>query len=599
MRDMVYDEFIDRLRSDSDIVAVVSDYVELVKRGRNFWGRCPFHHEKTPSFSVTPDKGFFYCFGCQTGGNVFNFLMKIENITFIEAVKLLAVKMNVPLPETSKSPADHKREQELIQLYKANKVAKDFFNACLTKSNYGHQAQEYLLKRGIDEETVKLFNLGFAPPLWDKLIQSLQPRNISPDILVKAGLAIERTNDQIYDRFRNRIMYPIVDLHGQVVGFGGRVMDQSQPKYLNSPETAIFNKRHILYGLNLAISDIKSTNQVVIVEGYMDMIACYTAGVKNVVASLGTAFTREQARLLLRYAKELVFAYDNDSAGQNATLRALSMVRSLGASVRVVMLTAGKDPDECIRKIGATAFQGLVQQAPSLLEYQLQAAITGTDTTTLEGKLAAVDKALAALALLDNAVEINSNLAKLAQTLNLDEAAIRSEFRKHIRMNKKDNFVKNGQNSTITLVKQPENIATITAEQQIIRLLIELPQLRQDVLLNIVDEDIQDQARQEIINTILLMHNSGKQIDPATLSAVLSERACAELSNIVLKETATENVMQTVADCVRTLRLARLNSLYEKHRLQADEYERMGDSRFLQELAESQRIKDEIIKLHQ
>ncbi|MDU4959790.1 MAG: DNA primase [Sporomusaceae bacterium] len=598
MKDTVYDDFIDRLRSESDIVAVISDYVPLTKKGRNYWGCCPFHQEKTPSFSVTPDKGFFYCFGCQAGGNVFNFLMKVENIGFMEAVKLLARKMNIPIPERTKSEDDIRREQEAAQLYKANQLAKDFFHACLTKTALGTEAREYLASRSITPEIIEQFQLGFAPPFWDKLIRALAGRSLTADTLVKAGLAISREHGGAYDRFRSRIMYPIIDLHGQVVGFGGRVLDQSQPKYLNSPETPLFNKRHVLYGLNVSVRSIKDRNQAVIVEGYMDMIACHAAGITNVVASLGTAFTQEQAKSLLRLTKEFVFAYDNDAAGQNATLRALSMARSLGASVRVVMLTGGKDPDECIRRNGSAAFQELVKAAPALLEYQIQSALTSEDITTLEGKIRAVEKAVTALALSDNEVEINTYVARLAQALSLDEAAVRSELRKHMRMGRKDNFVKRGQTINAAMMENRSNMATIMAERHIIRLLLDDPELGTELSAHLVDEDLQDPNRREIMNSILLAYNMGKPVSTATVTVNLSEAACAELSSIAVMESDYNDVARTAADCVRILRLARLKDLYEKHRLQADEYERMGDSRFLQELAESQRIKDEIIKLH-
>ncbi|KYZ77043.1 DNA primase [Anaerosporomusa subterranea] len=599
MKDTVYDDFIDRLRSESDIVAVVSDYVPLAKKGRNYWGCCPFHREKTPSFSVAPDKGFFYCFGCQAGGNVFNFLMKVENLPFMEAVKLLARKLNIPIPEKTKSEDDLRREQEATQLYKANQLAKDFFHACLTKAAFGSEARQYLASRQITPEIIDQFQLGFAPPFWDKLIRTLADRNVPVDSLIKAGLAISREQGGAYDRFRNRIMYPIIDLHGQVVGFGGRVLDQTQPKYLNSPETPIFNKRHVLYGLNLAARSIKETNQAIIVEGYMDMIACHAAGITNVVASLGTAFTQEQAKSLLRMTKELVFAYDNDAAGQNATLRALSMARSLGASVRVVMLKGGKDPDECIQRNGTDAFVTLIREAPALIDYQIQTALANENLNTLEGKVRAVDKAVTALALSDNAVEVNSYVARLAQTLALDEAAVRSELRKHVRMSQKDKSVNRGQNISTAMMENRSNMATIMAERHIIRLLLDDPELGTELSSHLVDEDLQDPNRREIMNSILLAYNMGKPISTATVGANLSESACAELSSIAVMESDYNDVSRTAADCVRILRLARLKDLYENHRLQADEYERMGDSRFLQELAESQRIKDEIIKLHQ
>ena len=349
----------------------------------------------------------------------------------------------------------------------------------------------------------------------------------------------------------------------------------------------------------MAARSIKGKNQAIIVEGYMDMIACHAAGIENVVASLGTAFTQDQAKSLLRLTKELVFAYDNDIAGQNATLRALAMVRAMGASVRVVMLKGGKDPDECIRQKGADAFVALVREAPDLLDYQIQTALASEDLNTLEGKIRAVDRAVAALSLSDNAVEINDHLARLAQTLLLDENAVRSELRKYLRMNKKDKSVSIGQNINTAMMGNRANMATIMAERHIIRVLLDDPELGKDVFTYLLDEDLQDPNRREIMNSILLAYNMGKPATSAVVGATLSEAACAELSSIVVMENDYKEASRTAADCVKTLRLARLKELYEKHRLQADEYERMGDSRFLQELAESQRIKDEIIKLHQ
>ena len=287
MKDAVFDEFIDRLRTESDIVSIVSDYVSLKKKGKNYWGCCPFHGEKTPSFSVNPEKGFFYCFGCQNGGNVFNFLMKVENITFFDAVKLLAKKVNIPLPEKEKSPRELARDKELNELFHVNELARDFFHACLTKTNFGKPARDQLVSRGITAEFIDFFKLGFAPPTWDKLSLTFSQRGIDLDILLKSGLSAARTSgDGVYDRFRNRVMFPISDVRGRVVGFGGRVLDNSQPKYLNSPETLIFNKRHVLYGFDSAYKHIREAGQVVIVEGYMDAIALYSEGIKNVVASL-------------------------------------------------------------------------------------------------------------------------------------------------------------------------------------------------------------------------------------------------------------------------------------------------------------------------
>ncbi len=398
----VQDDFVEKLRSQSDIVSIISEYVPLKKKGRNFWGCCPFHQEKTPSFSVAPEKNFFYCYGCQAGGDVFRFLMRIENLGFIESVKLLAQKLNVPMPEKERSEAERLQDREREEILRANELARDFFQACMTKSALGINALAYLIDRGLTAERAQEFNLGFAPDDWEKLSIALQKRGITPDILVKSGLAISRPQSGVYDRFRNRIMFPIEDIRGRVIGFGGRVMDNSQPKYLNSPETPVFNKRKVLYNISRAYRSIKDAGKAVVVEGYMDAIALATNGITNVVASLGTSFTAEQSRMLLHYAPEIVFAYDGDSAGQNATLRALSIVRSSGAVVKIASFPDGKDPDEVIRKHGPDVAREGIASAAGLLEFQMKQPLLEADYSDLSGKVAVVNKAVPYLAMADN-----------------------------------------------------------------------------------------------------------------------------------------------------------------------------------------------------
>ncbi|WP_425061270.1 DNA primase [Sporomusa carbonis] len=602
MKDATFDDFIDRLRSESDLVSIVSDYVSLKKKGKNYWGCCPFHQEKTPSFSVTPDKGFFYCFGCQTGGNVFNFLMKVENITFFEAVKLLAKKLNIPLPEKEKTPREQARDREIAILYQVNELARDFFYACLTKTNYGKPAREYLASRGVSAEIIDFFKLGFAPPSWDKLSITFRERGIALDILLKSGLSVARNSgDGIYDRFRNRIMFPISDARGRVIGFGGRVLDNTHPKYLNSPETEIFNKRHVLYGFDNAYKHIRESGQVVIVEGYMDVITLYSQGIKNAVASLGTAFTPEQARSLIKLNAELLFSYDSDAAGQNATVRALHTVRSLGATVKVVSVPDGKDPDEFVRKHGSSAFQDLLKTAQPLLDYQLDRALKSDDYSTVQGKIAVVGKLAPILAEADNAVEVNAHITRLSQILTVDESALRSEITKYIVQAKKDKIVKSGKTINIALLYKQPAPAVVQAERQLIRLMCDDPSLIPYVLAKLSPDEIQGGLQQEIINFLFNAYNMEKNITQATINAGinrLSENARSEFSHIMLIDIQFDDRVKFVDDCIKTIRLAHLTALYEQHRLTADELERMGDSNFLQELAESQRIKHEISKLH-
>ncbi len=599
MKISISDDFIERLRADSDIVSIISDYVPLKKRGRNYWGCCPFHHEKTPSFSVTPEKGFFYCFGCQTGGNIFNFLMKIENIGFLDAVKLLARKLNIPLPEQEKTAQELAREKEVAKMYRLNELAREFFHSCLMNTSYGIPARDYLSRRGVNEELIKKFKLGFAPLLWDKLSVAFTNRGIKPEELVNAGLAVARNSGNgIYDRFRGRVMFPICDARGRVVGFGGRIMDNTQPKYLNSPETLVFNKRHILFGFDAAYEAIREAGRAIVVEGYMDAISAHAAGVKNVVASLGTAFTPEQAKQILRCAPEILFAYDSDAAGQNATLRALGIVQGLGAKVKVISIPGDKDPDEFIRNHGSGAFKNLINDACGLLEFQVKQALSGTDFSDLEGKVAVVAKIVPALASSDNAVEVNAHIARISQELEIDESAIRSEVKRYLARRQKDKNVNGGKDIRKLKVLNKPTVASETAEKHLIRLLCEDNSLIPYVQAQLQPGEFHDDTRREIIKFIFNAYNMGKNIIDAAVNSELSETANSEFSHIMLIDIAYEDVTQLIDDCIKTIRLTYLQKLYEEHRLRADELERMGDSRFLQELAESQRIKHEISKLH-
>lgn len=600
MKELIDESFVDKLRSECDIVSVISDYVSLKKKGKNFWGCCPFHNEKTPSFSVTPEKGFFYCFGCHTGGNVFSFLMKIENIGFTEAVRLLSKKMGVQLPEKEKSEKERQKEKEIARLYHINQLARDFFHSCLVNTNYGVQAKKYLATRGVTDSVIEDFKLGFAPPLWDKLSKAFVGRGITSEELLKTGLVLPRkSNTGVYDRFRERVMFSICDPHGRVIGFGGRVIDQTQPKYLNSPETEIFNKRRILYGFDVAYKAIRDSGKAIVVEGYMDAITAHSFGLKNVVASLGTAFTQEQAKLISRFASEIIFAYDSDAAGQNATLRALAITRSLGIGVKVLSIPDGKDPDEFIRKHGIDDFIKLVNEANDLLDYQINRVLKEIDYSTLEGKVAVVANIVPVLAESKNEIEINAHIAHLSQVIDIDEGSIRSEFNKFIGKQKKDKNVNIGKNINIITLPKKENNAVTQAERHIIRMMCEdysiIQYVENQLPLNIIDNE----ERKEIINSIFNAYNMGKTIVPSDLGTALTDKVATELSHIMLMDVQyTNNISKMIDDCVKTIQLSHLKILYEKHRLHADELERLGDSCFLQELAESQRIKHEIDELY-
>ena len=419
------EEFVEQVSAETDILSVVSSYVPLRRKGNRYWGCCPFHHEKTASFQVKPDEGFFYCFGCHVGGNAFKFISLIENINYYEAVKRQAEKLGIPIPTAEQSPQEIARENHLNDLRKIHEMAGSFYHNCLTKTGYGKDGLEYLHGRGITDQIIEEFKLGFAPDAWNKLSTAFLKRDVPAKLLLDGGLGMMRQGGGVYDRFRNRVMIPIMDERGRIVAFGGRVLGQGEPKYLNSPETAIFNKRKLLFGLDKAKKAIQQEGFTLVVEGYMDAISVYAAGVHNVVASLGTAFTQEQCRHIMRYGAELYFCYDSDAAGQNATVRGLSIARSTGAKVKVVSIPDGKDPDEFIRKHGVEAFRELLKKALPLVDFYIEYVKSKVDISRLEGKLQALNELMPLLSSIrgDN-VERNVYVRKLSSLLDMDESEI-------------------------------------------------------------------------------------------------------------------------------------------------------------------------------
>lgn len=423
------DELIEEIRLSNDIVDVVSEYVRLEKKGKNYFGLCPFHREKTPSFSVEPGKQIFYCFGCGKGGNVFHFISLAERLDFIDAVKLLADRAKIPLPE-SDDPREKERAKIRQQIQNINLIAARFFYDAL-KSKKGEAAAEYLRKRGITENTVRKFGLGYSYDGWDNLYEHLKSLGISQEAMLESGLVIRGSSGRLFDRFKGRLMFPIFDVRGNVIGFGGRVLDNSLPKYMNSPETVLYNKRKHLYALNFAKNH--GGNNIIVVEGYMDAISLHQSGIGNVVASLGTALTDSQARLLKKYADEVIISYDSDAAGQAATLRGLEILNDVGCSVRVLTLPEGKDPDEYVKANGADKFRWLANNALPLVEYKIKVIRNEHDLSVTEEKIKFLNRAADVLVKVDNALEREMYIKKLSREYEISEEAMLSEVLKRTR----------------------------------------------------------------------------------------------------------------------------------------------------------------------
>ena len=363
------DEIIEEVRSKNDIVDVISGYVKLKKQGSSYFGLCPFHSEKSPSFSVSRDKQMYYCFGCGAGGNVFTFIMEYENYSFVEALKFLAQRAGVELPQEEYSKEAKERADTRSALLEMNKLAAKYYYAQL-KTEGGRQAREYLQNRQLSQETITAFGLGYSSKYSDDLFRYLKMKGYSEEMIIKAGLANVDEKHGVYDKFWNRVMFPIMDVHNKVIGFGGRVMGDGEPKYLNSPETPIFDKSRNLYGLNFARTTKKP--QFLLCEGYMDVIALHQAGFDNAVASLGTALTAGHANLLKRYTKEVYLTYDSDGAGVKAALRAIPILKEVGITTKVINMRPHKDPDEFIKALGAEAYQDRIDHAENSFMFEIR-----------------------------------------------------------------------------------------------------------------------------------------------------------------------------------------------------------------------------------
>lgn len=490
----------------NDIVDVISEYMTLKKSGNNYTGLCPFHSEKTPSFSVSSTKQMFYCFGCGVGGNVITFIQKIERMEFVEAAKFLADRAGINI-ENEQDNKDLERIKELNKLKRLNVEAAKFFHSQLNKNN---KALEYFDKRGLSESIIRQFGLGYAPDEWQSLQSYLNRLGFDLQIIHKAGLILpKKDGNGFYDRFRNRVMFPIIDLKGNIIAFGGRVLDDSKPKYLNSPETPIFNKGHNIFGLNFAKKS-KELKNLIVVEGYMDVIALHQFGIQNTVASLGTAFTDNQAKLLKRYTDEIVIAYDSDTAGQSATLKGLSVLEKQGCSVKVLSLPSGKDPDEFIRKEGADAFKNVVFKSLSLIEFKIEYLKKRLNMESIQDQIKFTKYLAQILKDIESNVEIDAYIKKYSKQTQVSEEAIYSELNrlkaKNINGNNRNNTGKVKYIIDVNKDKSGEEVA----EQTLLNICVIDMNFSQNILQNISEEDFSNSLNRRILHIINFKIKEGK-----------------------------------------------------------------------------------------
>ena len=592
-------EFAEEVRAAADIVKIISGYVSLKRKGDRFWGCCPFHNEKTPSFSVKPDDGFFYCFGCHAGGNVFKFISLYENIPYYEAVARVAEELNIPLPRREQTPAQLAREKHIEELRQVNQLAEKFFHNCLTMTMYGQKGLKYFQQRGIDEKTIEEFGLGFAPDAWDKLSAAFVQRDVRPELLVESDLARQRQDGTLFDRFRNRVIIPIRDERGRVVGFGGRVIDDGhseQAKYLNSKETILFNKRRLLFGLDKAHRCIEKEGFALVVEGYMDVISVVAAGIKNVVASLGTAFTQEQCRKLLRYAPEIYFCYDSDDAGQSAIFRAIEVAREQeNAVIKVVQLPDGKDPDEFIRGHGAEEFRQVIAGAVPMVEFQLQYIVRDMDLTSLESRLQAMSRILPVLAGIRSMAQKNAYVARAAQILGVAENELWDELNRKSRTGY-GGYQDKGREPVRRAQRQVDD-AYRQAGRAVLRAVWQEPAVLAHFASEVPVDSVPDAVQARLLQQMALFISQGEELTDVMQFAGLGDDAVEELSRALVEDAGSRDFVDFYSDCVRFLKKNYLRSQFELHRLRADQLSREGQAGYLEELELSQKIKNEMDEL--
>lgn len=586
------DEFVRQVTERTNLVEVVQAYVPLKRKGGRYWGCCPFHAEKTPSFSVVPDKGFFYCFGCHAGGNAFKFLSLIENISYFDAVKLQAEKLGIEMPRRPMTEAEERQAKERSDLEKVNALARTFFHNCLTMTKMGEMGRKYFAERGIGEATIEAFSLGFSPPAWGRLSEAFLKRGIPEELLLSAGLSAERKNGGLYDRFRARVMIPILDEHGRVVGFGGRVLDDSLPKYINTPETVLFNKRMLLFGLDRARRAIKREGFAIIVEGYMDAISVYGAGVENVVATLGTSFTEQHAKKLMRYTGKLVFCYDSDEAGQRATVRALGILQNTGAQVKVFRVPDGKDPDAFIRKNGAEAFRTLAKGAMSLIDYRMDYVLSHTRYDTLDGKVQALKEIAPVLRPLRDGAKRTEYIRRVAGELMLDEGVVADELRRGSSISSERTSVRQAVHRMDSAVTKAGRIIFHLAAKDAAAIVVA------DAAVPL--GEVLSGVQHEIYQAFLACEKKGETQSLERIEARLSDAAAAELSRAVIDTSLFGGGIregEAFEEAIRTLRKVYLNQQYMLHSQQAEKYLQAGNPAYRVELKEADRIKREMEEL--
>ena len=546
-------DFLEALKARNDIQSVVSSYVNLRRSGRNMVGLCPFHNEKTPSFMIYPESDSFYCFGCGAGGDAITFIRRMENLDYMEAVRFLAQRAGMEVPEQSRG--DEGLAKLKLRLLEANREAARFYHRMLLGPP-GQGALAYLQERRLTAATIRHFGLGYAPEGWNALSQYLKEKGFSERELVQANLAVQRKSGGVYDRFRNRVMFPIIDLRGNVVGFGGRVMEKAEPKYLNTADTLVFNKGHGLFAMNFAKN--VADGQILLAEGYMDVISLHQAGFKTAVASLGTALTPEQARLISRYAKEAVICYDADGAGQRATARAIPILKNAGLQVRVLSIPEGKDPDEFIKTRGPERFKLLLEASGNDVDYRLQKLRGQFRISTPDGRVGFLNAATELLAGLENTIEQDIYAGRLATEFCVEKATLLHQLGAFRRKKEKNNQKDQNRQAQRRLLGEKDhinpqrgkNMRAALAEEAIIAYLVRNPDRVQAVSQKLPASCFSTDFNRGLYEKTVQRLMAGEQVGAGSFSEDYSVEEMGRIAGILVKGNDQKNVVQAEDDYI-------------------------------------------------
>jgi DNA primase len=572
--------FIDDLKRQADIVRVVQDYVQLKKKGANWMACCPFHKEKTPSFSVSPAKEIFYCFGCHKGGSVFNFVMEMERVSFPEAIKLVAEKSGVPLPVMVDDSRFQARRQESEEVIELNKWALEWWEQQLESSAEGRIARDYLNGREITDETHKTFRLGYAPDSWDALSIYLRQKGATQEQIEKSGLVVKKEEGGSYDRFRGRLIFPVMDIQGKPIAFGGRTLRNEDAKYINSPETAAYIKGRNLFGLNLTRDEIRRQGFAILVEGFLDLIVPYQFGIRNVAASLGTALTPDQVKLLGRFARKVVVNYDGDPAGVQAAKKAIEILLAEDLEVKILVLPDSSDPDEFIRESGVSEYQRQRGEAQPHIQFVIDQATRDRKLSNPADKEAAIDEVLPYIRAVHSRIQKREYFDIAMDSLRIGDAALRRELWQQVR-----GAGKVGSTASRNFAR-PSQVTP--AEERLLSLLFADEDLRHGVLPMLQSEDYEDLATAPIFRALLEIERENTEIDFDSLSVKIAADALstALLPMLLMSESLhASNEHYAPEECIYTFRLMKLQHRIDEIKAELATAERGGDAEKVSRLA--------------